>query len=292
MTLNSSFIPLTQFNGFLIDASGVIYNDSGVFEGVVETIETLQSIAPVFLVTNNSFQSIPDIKEKMKNTGIYFEENRIISSGLGVSMHPDFRRMVEGKQVGVFGSPSSEYYVRLANPKDIVSDWSQADVLVMTSTRKHNFEAEYNRLQHVVAAHPNIPIICCNPDQHVVRWLPKDSSNSSEKEQTALYPVIGYYAQKLEDDYGVAIQWMGKPEACFSQVVEHILKKEYPNADPEKKWLFLDDNIHNVVNLEKVDSISGCLVEETGLYLYHQHQYNGSFPQYRLKKLSTLTHYK
>ena len=45
----TDILPLHEFKMALLDASGVLYTDSGLVQGVPELIKTLQQSMPVFL---------------------------------------------------------------------------------------------------------------------------------------------------------------------------------------------------------------------------------------------------
>ena len=52
---------LNHFRGFLVDASGVIYERGHFFEAAIKAFSTFQTLGPTFLATNNSYMYVHDI---------------------------------------------------------------------------------------------------------------------------------------------------------------------------------------------------------------------------------------
>ena len=69
---------LSQFKVFLVDASGVLYTDT-ILPGASQTYDFLQSLGPVFLVTNNSYESPFNIQKNLKAYGMSIELDHILS---------------------------------------------------------------------------------------------------------------------------------------------------------------------------------------------------------------------
>ena len=59
----SQLLEEKKLKTFLLDASGVIYTDYGVINGVTQCIQVLNQIGSVFLVINNSY-SYPTFIQK------------------------------------------------------------------------------------------------------------------------------------------------------------------------------------------------------------------------------------
>ena len=247
----SRLLSTNTFSTLLVDASGVLYNDFGVFPGTVDAIKVLNRTYRVILLTNNTYSNVYDISEKLAKNGITIPPESIISSGLGLAIDPTFKQMIEQKKVFVFGTESSKDYISEANPSQFTTLFD-ADVVVLTASLKDGHEEKFQELMIYLESHPNIPVICSNPDQNVRPYGDKN-----------LKKVIGYYAGLLERQ-GVHVHWMGKPYDSFSDVVSSVLKTRF-SIESNEGVCFFDDNIENVINLTNRLGISGCLVRDTGL---------------------------
>ncbi|MCP4049257.1 MAG: hypothetical protein GY730_00935 [bacterium] len=247
----SSFIKQNKIRTFLLDACGVLYNDGGFFPGVSESVSRLLKYGEVFVVTNNTTNNIDQIEEKLLQNGVEIDKNNIISSGIGLKEDPHINSLVKNKAVYHFGRNGAEYYLTKAGSKKIVSDLYEAEVLVMSSNLVNNTVEEIEIIKEKISSRPDIPVICCNPDQYIL------SCTGSKK------PVIGYYAGILSQKVRNPFYWIGKPHKNFSEVVGRILENR--NIELDKRVCFFDDNLENIINMKSCLGISGCCVTETGL---------------------------
>lgn len=249
----TSLSPLIErYDTFLLDASGVIYSDFGPFEGTVDAIKAMQSKGTVFVITNNSFQYLDSISNKLKDVDIHIPPQNIISSGLGLALSKEIRELVEGKTVYVYGSENSHNYVLDAGAKNIAQIISDADVVIMTASYKGDNTDHVQVLKKELLNRPNLPIICCNPDKVVLS-------------KRGIKPVVGHYAKIIEDLTSTHVHWIGKPFKNFSTVAQHLLTQRHPSFDP-KSTCFFDDNLENVMRLKQDLGISGCWVKNTGIF--------------------------
>ncbi len=244
----------SQISLFLVDASGVLYNDDGVIPGAIEAIAKMQKQAPVFLVTNNSSHHIQLISDTLSGLGFSFSPSHIISSGLGLSRDTFMRRFIEGKRIGIWGGEPSYEYLKQANCKEICPHYEDVDCIVLTSSLGEKAEGEYQRLKQYLLGN-NVPIICCNPDR-VIRGT-----------RGKMIPVMGHYARRLEEELEISVMWIGKPYLNFSLLVKQILLDDH-GIDIQKrasKTVFFDDNALNIGAMTKDLGIQGCLVHSSGI---------------------------
>lgn len=234
-----------------MDASGVIYNDAGIIKGVKESIEKMKKKGSVFVVTNNSFQWTTTISRHLQKNGIHINESHIISSGFGLSQNEDISSLIYNQNIYVYGSKDSHKYIKQAKPKEIVSSIGDSNVIVLTSSYlSKNLEEIESIVSHIYKKGP-IPIICCNPDIVVAG-------------KKKLIKVIGYYANLLEKRIGKPILKIGKPFPNFSHIVQSHLKKYIPRYS-SNEVCFFDDNLENVIQLQKDLKIHGCWIKDTGI---------------------------
>ena len=156
------------------------------------------------------------------------------------------------KSVYIFGNQRSFPYVERAGCHEIVETMAKAEVIIMTSTLKHNHEHAFKELTSFLLDNPTIPVICCNPDIYVL------STNDTFKK------VVGYYAKELLDK-GVTVHWFGKPYQNYSMMIKSLLPKTW-QIPIDESVCFFDDNIDNVIAMKKDIGIKGCCVMNTGLF--------------------------
>ncbi len=240
----------SDFSVFLLDASGVLYNDNGAVPGIGETVKHLQSIGDVYLATNNSSQSPSSIVSNLGHIGLHIEESHILSSGLGLSCDPVIYSLIQNCRCYVVGYTDSFYYVRLAGG-NIVDTLEDAEAIILTASIEASISHESVELLKFCHAHPEIPVICCNPDRFV-----RGVGHSKVS-------VIGYYAHLLELEIRNPFYWVGKPHSNYAHMVGRIL------TDHGIQWqgntLFFDDNPDNVITMQNELNVIGCLVKETGI---------------------------
>ena len=252
MIANTYRIPkLNEFDQFCIDAAGVIYTDKGVLAGVPETIATFQETGSVFLVSNNSYMYPTFITERLLKDNIRIMPEHIISSGHGLRWDDSLYQQVKDKVVYLLGEEQTIPYLEEANVKKITKQLDECDVIILAAyLQSYSLDLIDNIISHC-KKYPVTPIICCNCDRYV---FGTDS----------LIPVVGYYADKIDEKVPQSIQWFGKPLINFSNYVKHFLSRY--DISPSKKTIFFDDNLENVVNMQTHLGISGCWIQETGIH--------------------------
>ena len=233
---------------FLLDASGVLYNEKGVIPQAVATVRRMQARGAVFVVTNNSCHSPAVISAALAHDGYQLPADHIFSSGYGLSEDPDIAASLRGKTVFFVGYEDSKVYMQSTGYAGFAS-LAQADVIVISSSIGAAAEEMVVRVKAALVHRPR-PVICCNPD-HYVRGLGQD-----------LIPVAGYYAAQIEAA-GFPVHWIGKPLENYSQMIARRLKARGVNLDAGV--CFFDDNPVNVMNMQMHLGISGCWIRETGI---------------------------
>ena len=247
----------TDLNTFLVDASGVLYNEAGPIPTAADTIKRFQDLGPTILVTNNSYMNPVLIQEHLASQGIRLDIQDIFSSGYGLSMDNTLAEQIKDRDVYVFGHPHSYPYVESAKPKRLCDHPDQAEVIILTSSNSH-VENEAD-VQNIVAAkqnQPDLPIICSNPDLFIAGG------------GGSLIKVIGSYGIEIEDKLGNPISWFGKPYENFSLTLGAWLE-DIHGIKPGQHCAFFDDNINNIRAMQHHLGITGCLITDTGLFPQH-----------------------
>ncbi len=239
-----------NYSVFLLDASGVLYNDDGPVDGISKVVDLLSSMGKVVLATNNSSQSPQSIVCNLKTMGLYFDDSQVLSSGLGLLYDPVISPMICHKRCFVVGYTDSFYYVRHAGGK-VVSRLEDAESIVLTASVAPQISDDCVELLRFCHHHSEIPVICCNPDRYV-RGVGQTRVS-----------VIGYYAHLLELEIKNPFYWVGKPHPNYSHFIRRILLDQ--GITLGSHTLFFDDNPHNVITMQNELNVIGCLVKETGI---------------------------
>ncbi len=236
---------------FLVDATGVLYNDEGPIPGIQKTIQNLQKQGLVIVVTNNSSYYLTYIAKRLQDYEIPIPQSHIISSGQGLQKDPEIQPLITHKKCYIYGGPNSYPYIEDAGGQP-TENIKNAACIVLTSSLKENNQAIYNQVKNHLLKNPLLPVICCNPDTHVVG------------KNNTLIPVIGYYAKKLEEDCKRNFIWIGKPYPNFATLVKNHIQATF-GYTLSKHTLFFDDNPENCLAFETQLGIQSCLIKQTGL---------------------------
>jgi len=250
---------IQDFDTFLLDAAGVLYVDKGVpCPGSIHFLARLKKLKKnIFVVTNNSSFSTKEISTKFQSMGFDISQDMIISSGQGLAWDPDISKLIKEKKVYPFGlslipdyenKKSCLSYIGEAGGK-LCHRIEMADAIVLLTSFNQNNKKMIEELSRYWKKQ-DIPCICTNPDIYIWR-------------QKCQYPVVGFYAKKIEQRVGKQMIWLGKPFQNFSNVVKLILSKK--NIDINKRVCFFDDNYENTRAMQSHLGIVGCCVTETGL---------------------------
>ena len=241
---------LLEARVFLVDASGVLYTDEGLVSGAKDFFSWAASQKKhVLLCTNNTSQSPQEISARLKDQGVLIDPSFILSSGLGLSYDARAKKMVSEKRCFCYGYEGSRYYIEKAGGI-LVEEIKSAQVLCLMASLRDNNKSVFDLVYEGLMANKEIEIICANPDRYVY--------------VNGLYPVIGYYADKLLQKSKRDCYWIGKPERNFSNVVARVLAEKL-DVGCDQRVLFFDDNIDNILAMQEHLGISGVLVRKTGL---------------------------
>ncbi len=234
-----------------LDAYGVLYNDRGLFDTIPDVFRYCNDHQiPIYMVTNNSTQSIPEISRKMSMLGVSLPEDRIISSGCGCYLLPELASKLAKQPVYVYGYPACRYYVEQAQGT-VVEDPNDANVIVFAASQSTNNHLMYRAVHDALKLRPDMPVICINPDHYV-------------RNAAGFMRVMGYYAHQMQlqlgrDDW----IWMGKPFSIFSDLVRQVLIRD--GHDPSQ-LIFCDDNPLNVRQLSHDLNCRGVVITKTGIF--------------------------
>ena len=240
-----------QISTFLLDAAGVIYENKHVFDYTKSSIEWMQSQGDVFLASNNSFMSKPLIYDTLFEQGIDIPISHMITSGMGIEADPNIQSQLRNKQIFVIGDDRCLDYFLNGSQRSICQEINQAEALVFMSFTPQRSPISMDKIIDFVKSAPDIPVVCCNPDQ----WVRHGSTN---------YPVVGEHIRAIEPFLNTPIYWFGKPYSNFNFMALTHIQSLNPSFNPIHS-LFCDDNPFNVIEMQKDTSIRGCWITDTGI---------------------------
>ncbi|MEK9727546.1 MAG: hypothetical protein VW397_05520 [Candidatus Margulisiibacteriota bacterium] len=269
--INSLIQRLTQKSNPVLglDAYGVIYNDTGVFEDIPAVFNYCRDQGiPIVMMTNNATQSIPIIQQKMALANLHLDQSHIISSGCGLHDLPELKALINQQSTFVYGYDSSRQYA-IDGGARIVAHPNAADVIVMAasvgSQNHHVYRSVYLSLKH----RPECHVICINPDHYV-------------SYRNGFMTVMGYYANQLAHQLQRPdFIWMGKPYPLFSDLTKH--RFEQLGYDPTQ-LVFCDDNPHNVLKIHQDLNCDGVVITQTGIFTKVPPLKNGAGSLFQIPK--------
>lgn len=229
----------------------MLYSDLGPTPNIGKTIQHLQGLGQVFVLTNNSYLNPTLISSLLDKYQIRIPAENILSSGHGLQYDPEINPLIRNRSVYVFGTNNSYSYVTKAGGT-ITESIADCDTVALCASLRDKTEGEYQKVFTALKTRPNIPIVCCNPDRYI-------------RGKNGHLPVIGWWAEKLQSELNRPIHWIGKPYPNYSALVKTFLNaKLHRWPDPGKIWFF-DDNPENIKSIVQDLKIHGCWVYETGL---------------------------
>ncbi len=233
-----------------LDAYGVLYNNLGLFDTIPAVFDFCnQHQIPIYMMTNNATQSIPDISAKMRQFGCPIPDHQIISSGCGCYLIDHIKSILYQRSVFVYGYSSSRFYVEQAGGF-IVESPADADVIVYAASQSVENHHMYKAVHDAIKLKPTMPLVCINPDHYV-------------RNRNGFMRVMGHYTHQMmhqlqRDD----CIWMGKPYSSFSDLVRAVLIRD--GHDPSQ-LVFCDDNPLNVQQLTHDLNCRGVVITATGV---------------------------
>lgn len=241
-------VDLTAYDGLLVDAFGVLYNQAGGFEESAACVQAfLAAGKPVVVVTNNTSVSPETISSRLNAMGMPIAPSHILSSGRGLAWDPEYQQAIDGRSVFLIGADDAAVYVADAGAR-CVNSLADADAVVLACTAQE--VTAYDAIIEYKNQRPNSPVFCINPD----RYIPVGDQR---------VPVIGYFAERIEQSAG-PVHWMGKPLPVFSAVVRTYCQAALALSIGEN-WVFVDDNPNNVRQITQDLGVQGLVSVETGL---------------------------
>jgi len=160
---------IEKYDGFLLDASGVLVDRRGVLPGAEMLIHRLNGMAIPYMVLTNSASRLPStmVMDYLR-LGLEIAEFSVLTSGMLLESYFAKRGLI-GCGCLVLGPDESEDYVRRAGGYPLpLRGGVDADVLVIADQKGFNCMEGMNQALSMVIrrfdmGHP-VELVLCNPD--------------------------------------------------------------------------------------------------------------------------------
>ncbi len=199
---------LTSYDGFLIDAYGVLVDGSGLRPGAHDFLARLSKTHPFAIVTNDSSRLPATISSQWAQRGLMVDAAQVVTSGIVLQDY--LAKNHQGSRALVLGTPDAHEYVKQAG-LEIVPHDVEFDVFVLADEMGFDFLPTCNRaltgLIRQLRAGKTAEMLLPNPD--II--YPADAHSFG----FAAGGVAGMFEKALSDLFGAACPKfvpLGKPQ--------------------------------------------------------------------------------
>jgi len=250
MELKSIFDIAERYDTFLVDIWGVIYDGKTPFEEAINALNILKQQGKSIIFVSNNPRPSHLIKENLKKFGVTGEPQIVTS---GDVMRHILQEHHLGEKVYHLGQTRNNDLLQGLNM--VITDQLQDSDFVLLSCfleedeDELQFDAELKDM-----ANRQMLVYCPNPDIHA-------------KEDKSLRKTAGYFARRLEEEFGGQAIRIGKP----SRVIFDHVQRIYPQAcENKERMLMIGDTIgtdikgghdFEIATVFVQDGISGLLKE-------------------------------
>lgn len=131
-----------EFDGFLIDLDGVVWEGREFLPGAIEALKALSDLGKeVVFVTNNSTRPPGDYAERLRQAGAAVADERVITGGVATAGLAA-ERVGGGASAFVIGAPGFKAVVAEAGLKVVAGEAGQAADAVLVSAHREFDYAE------------------------------------------------------------------------------------------------------------------------------------------------------
>lgn len=236
---------LKNYDHFIIDVYGVIYDGREAYPRVTETLKALKNKDFIFL--SNAPRPSQIVIDKLDGIGITIEPRNIITSGDFFIQEVATLEEFKGRKFFVIGEDQNEDLLKHLKIKR-TSKLSEAEYVIFLMFEDDiESVSKYDEVfQNIV--HNNITVLCPNPDKIVMM--------GDEFRYTG-----GTFAKKVED-LGGTVRYFGKP---YEPIYSHIINK---NNFDKSRTLAIGDAFETDIKGAVEVGIDSALVR-TGI---HSHE--------------------
>jgi HAD superfamily hydrolase (TIGR01450 family) len=129
-----------EFDGFLVDLDGVVWEGRELLPGAVEALRALHDAGKeIVFVTNNSVKSPAAYAARLRDAGVPVADHRVVTSGVATARLA-VERVGDGATAFVIGAPGFKEIVAAAGLRLVDGEAGQAaDAVVVSAHREFDY---------------------------------------------------------------------------------------------------------------------------------------------------------
>jgi HAD superfamily hydrolase (TIGR01450 family) len=272
------------FDGFLIDAYGVLVHSGGAYAGASAFIERLDRRGVPYRVVTNDASRLPSTcAEKYRSHGIAVPDDQVVTSGSMLTPYFESNGL-DGAPCLCLGTSDSHAYVNRAGGRLVDAD-VPFDVLVMGDDAGFPFRKTVDQalthLFHRFDADDPVDLLLPNPDQFFQR--------STEDYGVAIGAIAAMFESILEDRYpdrAPTFERLGKPNPTMFRHAARRVAQELPQvSNPD--ILMIGDQLNTDIRGAEEAGLKSALMTSSHKRWAEASRASGVTPDYLLDGLET-----
>ena len=271
-----------QFDGFLIDAYGVLVHSDGAYPGSAAFIEELNARGVPYRVVTNDASRLPSTcADKYRGDGVPVPADRVITSGSMLTPYFDSNDL-DGAACLCLGTRDSRAYVEQAGGTLVDPDES-FDVLVMGDDAgfafRESVDGALTHLFHRYDRDEPVELLLPNPDQFFQR--------GADRYGVAIGAIASMLESILEDRYpdrAATFERLGKPNPdMFNHAAEQVSDELPASSDPD--ILVIGDQLNTDIRGARNAGLESALMASSHERWEKAARASGVYPDYILHGL-------
>lgn len=240
-----------HFDGFILDAFGVLNVGDTAIPGAVERIAQLRALGKQLIVlTNGATQTLHQATAKYRALGFDFGANEVVASREVAAMR--LRQIAPGATWGAIAGTGDDFADLAVKTVDLIETpdaFESVDAFLFLSSARWNNQRQRS-LRDSLAVRPR-PLVIANPDL----VAPREDGLSLEP---------GSFAHDLADQAEIQMTFYGKP---FADALGDAIAR-MPGLAPSRIAM-VGDTLHTDILGGRAAGIASVLVSDHGLFAGH-----------------------
>lgn len=237
-----------HFDGFILDAFGVLNVGETAIPGAIERIAELRALGKQLIVlTNGATQTLSQAVAKYKNLGFDFTTTEVVASREVAATRLD--QISPDALWGAIAGPGDDFSDLAVNAIDLIEQpdaYQRVDAFLFLSSARWHHQHQ-DRLLAALASRTR-PVVVANPDL----VAPREDGLSLEP---------GYYAHAIADQVHAPIIFHGKPFAdALADAIARMPGLKAPRI------AMVGDTLHTDILGGKAAGLGTILVSDHGLF--------------------------
>jgi HAD superfamily hydrolase (TIGR01459 family) len=222
MHIKSIFDISDRYDTYLVDMWGVVY-DGKPFTEAIDALNQLKQQGKSIIFVSNNPRPSSLTKTILTNLGLG-DEVAVMTSG--EVMRQILTERHRGERVYHLGQGRNQ---DLLAGMDLVEieDLTQSDFVILSCFIEENEDCTQFDAELEAIAKQHVPVYCPNPDVYAFH-------------HQTLRKTAGFFAKRLEEQFGGTVQRIGKPYPIIFEAVQ----RKYPSAlENKKRTLMIGDTL-------------------------------------------------